>query len=234
MEKIKAIREALNLKQNDFAKQLDITQSYYSAMETGKKEPSNRITKMLFEKFQVSPEWYYNGNGNIFSSVGNIDGSNKGVNNRDINDEITRALSKRIDEIKSKFASKHIEGNNSKIDEVDIYVNASVMRDHYEDYNFRFYDYLKEHDPVLYKAVIGVKSLVGIERAISKINLEFSYLDRPFFHFAYQGKKEITYKEYFDFMTERLSSSEDKLKSLSSIINALTKIKEQLEQLPSR
>lgn len=81
MEKIKAVREALKLKQNEFAERLNITQSYLSALETGRKGVTNKVIETLIELFNVSPEWYYNNNGNIFnSSMGNIGGVNDGVN----------------------------------------------------------------------------------------------------------------------------------------------------------
>jgi transcriptional regulator with XRE-family HTH domain len=82
MEKIKAVREALKLKQSEFSAQLGITQTYLSAIETGRRQVTSKIANSLFKKFNVAPEWYYNDNGNIFNiTMGNTNGVNDGVNN---------------------------------------------------------------------------------------------------------------------------------------------------------
>ncbi len=81
MQKIKAIREALNLKQSEFSAALDISQTYLSAIETGRRQFTSKLANILFKKFNVSPEWLYNDNGNIFNStMGNTNGVNDGVN----------------------------------------------------------------------------------------------------------------------------------------------------------
>ncbi|MHB8207789.1 helix-turn-helix domain-containing protein [Mucilaginibacter sp.] len=82
MEKIKAIREALKMKQSEFSEELGITQTYLSAIETGRRQVTSKIANALFKKFNVAPEWYYNDNGNIFNiTMGNTNGVNDGVNN---------------------------------------------------------------------------------------------------------------------------------------------------------
>ena len=81
MEKIQIVREALKLKQKEFSTELGISQSYLSAMETGRKQVTSKLANVLFKKFNVSPEWLYNDNGDIFNiTMCNIDGVKNGVN----------------------------------------------------------------------------------------------------------------------------------------------------------
>lgn len=81
MQNIKLIREDKKLKQDEFARELGITQSYLSALETGRKNVTNKLVQKLFDFFNISPQWFYNDIGNMYnSSMGNIDGVNDGVN----------------------------------------------------------------------------------------------------------------------------------------------------------
>lgn len=71
--KLKEIRQALGLNQKAFADELGIQQSYYSALELGKKDIStSKVLQLLFDKIGVRPEWFYNSNGDIFDSS-NVD-----------------------------------------------------------------------------------------------------------------------------------------------------------------
>lgn len=74
--KLKEVRDKLNENQDVFAKRLGITQSYYSAVERGEKAITAKILEKLFKNVGVSSDWWYNSNGNIFSS--NLSGENVG------------------------------------------------------------------------------------------------------------------------------------------------------------
>lgn len=66
--KLKEIRLSLKLNQKLFASKIGIKQSYYSALELGKKDiNTSKVLQILFDKIGVSPEWYYNSNGAIFN-----------------------------------------------------------------------------------------------------------------------------------------------------------------------
>jgi len=68
--KLKEIRQALKLSQKDFSEKLGIKQSYYSALELGKKDIStSKVLQTLFDRIGVNPEWYYNSNGVIFNEA---------------------------------------------------------------------------------------------------------------------------------------------------------------------
>ncbi len=74
--RLKELRNVFKLTQKQFAEVLEIKQSYYSALEIGKKSlEGSKVPKILFDKMGVSPEWFYNGVGNILNnSNGTIDG----------------------------------------------------------------------------------------------------------------------------------------------------------------
>ncbi len=67
-EKFKAVRTFLNITQSEFAAKLGIGQSYYSAIETGVKQPSVHVMDSLFG-LGVSADWYYNGIGDIMINI---------------------------------------------------------------------------------------------------------------------------------------------------------------------
>jgi len=67
-DKFITIRTTLQLKQSDFAEKLGIGQSYYSAIENGKKQPSLNIINKLWA-LGVSIKWFYNGVGDIIVPI---------------------------------------------------------------------------------------------------------------------------------------------------------------------
>lgn len=94
--KLKIVRKALKLNQKDFAAMLGIQQSYYSALELGKKMMTGSILETLFDKIGVNPSWYYSSNGAIFKDKDAGDawgsaGGNSSKNDESIKDGIPRA-----------------------------------------------------------------------------------------------------------------------------------------------
>lgn len=65
-ERIKSIRNALKMKQSDFAKELTISQGHLSDIENGRKDVTNKIQEIIILKFNVNEEWLRNGNGEMF------------------------------------------------------------------------------------------------------------------------------------------------------------------------
>lgn len=68
-DRLKIIREVLSMSQVEMSKKLGIRQSYYSNMESGKKNISSNVVNKLFDEFSISPSWFYNGEneGQIFN-----------------------------------------------------------------------------------------------------------------------------------------------------------------------
>lgn len=67
-EKIKAIRLAKKLNKKQFAEKLKIAESYAGEIESGKKEPSNRVLDQIMMKFQVSDSWWESEDGPMFKT----------------------------------------------------------------------------------------------------------------------------------------------------------------------
>lgn len=65
-KRLKYIREALKMRQLEFANAIGVRQSYYSEVETGKRKIGNKITEKLREKFSISSDWLYLGEGDMY------------------------------------------------------------------------------------------------------------------------------------------------------------------------
>lgn len=65
-KRIETIIVSANIKKNQFAKQLDIDQSYVTKLTSGKQEPSGRLISSICEKFGVNETWLRTGEGEMF------------------------------------------------------------------------------------------------------------------------------------------------------------------------
>lgn len=65
-ERFKEIRQALGLKQGDFAKELAISQGHASDIENGRKAVSDRIIEILSLKYSIDENWLRHGIGEMF------------------------------------------------------------------------------------------------------------------------------------------------------------------------
>jgi transcriptional regulator with XRE-family HTH domain len=64
--RIRAVRKKLMLKQEDFANQLGISQSFLSVVESGKRKPSFELLFSLLTRFNVDLSWLLTGKGKMF------------------------------------------------------------------------------------------------------------------------------------------------------------------------
>lgn len=60
--RLKRIRDAFDINQNQLAKRLGYTRAYISAVEKGLERPSQRMAEMIEAEFGVSAEWLLYGN----------------------------------------------------------------------------------------------------------------------------------------------------------------------------
>ncbi|MFQ9403326.1 MAG: helix-turn-helix domain-containing protein [Eubacterium sp.] len=67
-ERIKKIRNSLNISQTDFAQKLSISRSAVCKMESGENCPSEQTIKLICNEFSVNEEWLRTGNGKMFKS----------------------------------------------------------------------------------------------------------------------------------------------------------------------
>jgi phage repressor protein C with HTH and peptisase S24 domain len=67
-QRLKLIRKALGLTQEQLAQRLGVGKTALSMVETGKARLSNRNKNILVQEFNVSPEWLETGNGEMFNA----------------------------------------------------------------------------------------------------------------------------------------------------------------------
>lgn len=64
--RLKQIRKALNLTQQEFADRLKIKRNTVATYETGKSNPSDAAVSLICREFNVREEWLRNGTGEMF------------------------------------------------------------------------------------------------------------------------------------------------------------------------
>lgn len=67
-QRLKEARQALHLRQADFAARIGLTQTAYSMLETGKRTLSAKHVKLLCAEFGISEQWLKTGAGEMFLS----------------------------------------------------------------------------------------------------------------------------------------------------------------------
>ena len=68
-ERVKELRKALKLTQDQFAEALNITRSSLSVIEIGKTVVTERNNKVICNKFNVNPDWLRYGDGEVFKEM---------------------------------------------------------------------------------------------------------------------------------------------------------------------
>jgi transcriptional regulator with XRE-family HTH domain len=68
-ERIKAVRKALGISQRDFCAGIYLSHSFYSKIETGARNPNERIYELICNKYKVNKNWLITGKGDMFSET---------------------------------------------------------------------------------------------------------------------------------------------------------------------
>ena len=68
-ERIALIRKTLGLTQEDFGKEIGLSQNYIWMLEKKNRNPSDRTIADICEKFNVNEEWIRTGTGEMFREV---------------------------------------------------------------------------------------------------------------------------------------------------------------------
>ena len=68
-ERIKEMRKALDLTQQEFADKLGVARNNIAGYETGKRNPSNAVISLICNKFNANEEWLRTGEGKMFIEV---------------------------------------------------------------------------------------------------------------------------------------------------------------------
>ena len=66
--RIKAVRKALGISQKDFAKGIFVSQGFYTRIETGARNPNERIYELICNKYNVNKDWLITGKGEMFAA----------------------------------------------------------------------------------------------------------------------------------------------------------------------
>lgn len=64
--RLKEVRLYFGLNQSDFSKSMDIDQAYLSQLENGKVRIGSKILLKLSQKYKVSIDWFFSGDGTMF------------------------------------------------------------------------------------------------------------------------------------------------------------------------
>ena len=68
-ERIKELRKALGLTQNDFGSRLGLSPNTVTNYETGRRVPSNQVFIGICREFNVREEWLRDGTGEMFNEL---------------------------------------------------------------------------------------------------------------------------------------------------------------------
>ena len=66
-ERIKAVRKALGISQKNFCGGIYLSHSFYAKIETGTRNPNERVYELISHKYNVNKEWLITGKGEMFS-----------------------------------------------------------------------------------------------------------------------------------------------------------------------
>jgi len=67
-ERIRKVRETLNVSQREFAKRIFISQTLLGDIELGNRNINDRTVQLISTEFKVSKEWLLSGRGDMFTS----------------------------------------------------------------------------------------------------------------------------------------------------------------------
>jgi transcriptional regulator with XRE-family HTH domain len=68
MERLKILRQTLNLSQKEFAKRIFISSSHYTCLETGHRNIKERILDAISKTYNANKEWLLTGKGEMFDT----------------------------------------------------------------------------------------------------------------------------------------------------------------------
>jgi transcriptional regulator with XRE-family HTH domain len=99
-ERVRQVRNALNLTQKDFGDKITLAQTYLSQIEKGNRNVTEKIFKIICHEFNVNEEWLRTGDGEMFNSY---------------SDNILFDISKKykLDELDEKILLSYIKLNAS-------------------------------------------------------------------------------------------------------------------------
>ena len=67
--RIKAVRKTLGISQRDFCGGIYLSHSFYAKIETGTRNPNERVYELICNKYKVNKDWLITGKGEMFSEA---------------------------------------------------------------------------------------------------------------------------------------------------------------------
>lgn len=95
-DRVKLLRQALHLTQVEFGSRIAVAQGYLTNIETGKREVTDKIQKIICAEFNVNEQWLRTGEGEMFTQA-----------NTTIIDELANQYG--LDELDKKILSRYLE-----------------------------------------------------------------------------------------------------------------------------
>jgi len=68
-DRIKAVRKALGISQKDFCGGIYLSRSFYAKIETGTRNPNERVYELISNKYNVNKDWLTTGKGEMFGEA---------------------------------------------------------------------------------------------------------------------------------------------------------------------
>jgi transcriptional regulator with XRE-family HTH domain len=66
-QRVKRVREALELSQRNFSSVLSLSHSYIASVETNSRDVNGRLIKLIVSEFAVNENWLLTGEGEMFN-----------------------------------------------------------------------------------------------------------------------------------------------------------------------
>ena len=67
--RIKAVRKALGISQKEFCGGIYLSRSFYAKIETGTRNPNERVYELICTKYNVNKDWLITGKGEMFGEA---------------------------------------------------------------------------------------------------------------------------------------------------------------------
>lgn len=98
-QRVKELRQSLNLSQAKFAKALAMSNGYVAGIELGHNNVNDRIVKLICFTFNVSEDWIRTGQGNMFDEKPNQLAEQASTAFKELKPEYQEYILKQIDQL---------------------------------------------------------------------------------------------------------------------------------------
>lgn len=104
-ERIKELRKALGLTQQELADRIGVKQNTIAQYEIGRNTPINSVVSLICKEFNVSEDWLRNANGDMFKSEAYTSNNTNQIISSSINERI-KELRKTLRKTQSEFSAE--------------------------------------------------------------------------------------------------------------------------------